>query len=88
VLDGIRKLPTIFCGQKSATKIEPSEDDLVRSNIASFGDDIGRITNYITSMYDVQAQFDPDSEEYKVLDYRIKCGQFAQQNAIRKSGVI
>ncbi len=80
ILDGIRKLPTIFCGQKSATKIEPSEDDLVRSNIASFGDDIGRITNYITSMYDVQAQFEPDSEEYKVLDYRIKCGQKLQQD--------
>ena len=82
VLAGIRKLPTIFCGQKSATKIEPSEDDLVRSNIASFGDDIGRITNYITSMYDVQAQFDSDSEEYKVLDYRIKCGQKLQQDSI------
>lgn len=72
--------PTIFCGQKTATKICPEEEDFIKSNVASFGDEIGKITNYVTSMYDVQAQFDPDSEEYKVLDYRIRCGQKLQQD--------
>ncbi len=62
-----------------------TEDDLARSNVDSFGDDIGRTTNWITSMFDVQAQFSPDSEEYKVLDYRIRCGQLFQQNAIDSS---
>lgn len=70
-------------------KTDVTEDDLVRANIASFGDDIGRTTNYITSMYDVQASFDPESREYKELEYRIMCGQLFQQNCIDKSkGII
>ena len=89
LVDNIRCEPTIFCAQRSGTKIDASEDDLVRANIASFGDDIGKTTNWITSMFDVQAQFDADSEEYKTLDYRIKCGQLYQQNAIDKAkGII
>lgn len=40
-------------------------------------------------MFDVQAQYDKDSPEYQELDYRIKCGQLFQQNAIDKAkGII
>lgn len=75
LVENIRPLPTIFCAQRTAQKIEVTEEDLVQSNIASFGDDIGKTTNWITSMYDVQSLFDKDSDEYKTLDFRIMSGQ-------------
>lgn len=56
---------------------------MIQSNINSFGDDIGKITNRITSMFDVIAQYEKGSPEYEVLDYRIKCGQKYQQDAIK-----
>lgn len=89
LVDNFRPLPTIMCAQRNATKIDITEDALIQSNIDSFGDDIGKTTNWITTMFDVQAQFAPDSEEYKVLEYRIMCGQLYQQNAIDKAkGII
>ena len=89
LVDNIRPEPTVFCAQRSGTKVEVTEDDLVRSNIASFGDDIGRTTNWITSMFEVKSQFEPGTVEYETLDYRIKCGQLYQQNAIDKAkGII
>ena len=84
LVENIRPAPTIFCEQRKAEKRIVTEDDLVASNIASFGDDIGRTTNWITSMFDVQSRFQPDSDEYKVLSYRIMCGQLYQQNCIDK----
>ena len=40
-------------------------------------------------MFDVRARFEKDCPEYKELDYRIKCGQLFQQNAIDKAkGII
>lgn len=89
LLNNVRDLPTIMCVQKKAPKKVFNEDDLVQANIDSFGDDIGMYTNGITSQFDVQSQFNIDSEEYKVLDYRIMCGQLFQQNAIDKAkGII
>jgi len=89
LVDNFRPLPSIMCAQRNATKIQITEDALIQSNIDSFGDDIGKTTNWITTMFDVQAQFSPDSEEYKILDYRIMCGQLYQQNAIDKAkGII
>ena len=85
LVDNIRPTRTIFCAQRKGEKISVGEADLVASNIASFGDDIGRTTNWITSMFDVQSKYPQDSEEYKVLDYRIKCGQLFQQNCIDKA---
>lgn len=79
------ELPALMCVQRKAEKRVPTEADTIASNIASFGDDIGKTTNWITSMFDVRAQFAPDSEEWKILDYRIKCGQLYQQNAIDKA---
>lgn len=77
-----KQLPALMCAQKKAKKCIPTEEDIIRSNIASFGDDIGKITNHITSMFDVIAQYDKGSPEYEALDYRIKCGQKYQQDAI------
>ena len=78
-------LPALMCVQRKAQKKLVSEDDAISSNIASFGDDIGRTTNWATSMYDVRSRFDPDSDEYKILTYRIQCAQLYQQNAIDKA---
>lgn len=89
LVNNLRELPALMCVQRKARKIVPSEDDMIQANIDSFGDDIGKTTNRITSMFDVIAQFQKDSEEYRVLDYRIKCGQLYQQNAIDKAkGII
>ena len=76
------ELPPIQCLQRKATKIIPSEDDIFESNIISFGNAVGAITNRSTSMFEVRERFPKDSEEYKILSYRIKCVQQGQQNSI------
>ena len=84
-----REMPTLMCIQRRAEKKIVTEDDIITSNIASFGDDIGKITNRITTMFEIQSRFDPDSDEYRELDYRINCGQLIQQDAIDKAkGII
>lgn len=86
VLVGKHKvLPTLMCAQRRASKCVPTEADFIRSNIDSFGNDIGQTTNWITSMFEVQAGFDRDSDEYRTLIYRIQCGQLYQQNSIDKA---
>lgn len=81
--------PALCCAQRKAEKKIPTEEDFVRSNINSFGNEIGAITNKTTSMYEVRSKYDKESEEYKTLTYRIQCGQTYQQNAIDKSkGII
>ena len=81
-MDNTRPTLSIHCVQRKAPKIIPTEQDIVQANLLSFGDEIGATTNTITSQIDIQANFKKDSEEYKTLDYRIKCGQLYQQNAI------
>lgn len=80
-----RRLPTIMCIQRKAAKIVPTEEVTIRSNIAAFGNEIGKTTNWVTSMYDVQAGFKPGSREYEELEYRTKVGQLVQQNVIDKT---
>lgn len=82
LVNKLRDVPAIVCVQKKAAKQVIDEDALVLSNTNGFGNDIGAITNRVTAMYDLQATYDTESEEYKVLDYRIKCGQLLQQNCI------
>lgn len=77
--------PALMCAQRRAEKCIPCEEDFIKSNIDSFGNEIGQITNYITSMYEVRARFDEGSPEFDTLSYRIKCGQLYQQNAIDKA---
>jgi hypothetical protein len=79
------ELPALMCAQRRATKKVPTEDDFIRSNIESFGNDIGKTTNWITSMFEVQSNYKPSDPEYQVLEYRIRCGQLYQQNTIDKA---
>lgn len=85
LVENVRPTLTVMCVQRKGVKCIPQEADLVKANIASFGDDIGRTTNWITSMYDVQARFPRDSHEFEILEYRIISGQLFQQNAIDKA---
>ncbi len=85
----LNPLPAIMCAQRKADKRVSVETDFIRSNIDSFGNDIGKTTNWITSMYEVQSRFKRGSAEYNELEYRIKCGQLYQQDAIDKAkGII
>lgn len=79
------KLPALMCVQRKAVASIPTEADFIKSNMDSFGNDIGSTTNKITSMYAVRSNYPADSEEYRVLSYRIQCGQLFQQNAIDKA---
>lgn len=89
LMNNTKDTPSILCVQRKAEKQNITEDLLVLANKNSFGDEIGAITNRITAMFDVQSQFDKDSKEYAILDYRIKCGQHYQQNCIdRTKGII
>ena len=82
-------LPTIICLQKRAPKMIPTEQDIIKANKLAFNDDIGTITNRVTSMFAVQSRFKPGDKEYEELQYRIMCGQNYQQNSIdRAKGVI
>lgn len=78
---------TIICVQRKANKIVPSESAIIEANKLAFNDDIGTITNFVTSMFEVQAGYDKHSAEYKSLAYRIMCGQQAQQNSIDQFGL-
>jgi hypothetical protein len=89
LVNNLKELPALMCVQRKASKKIVTEEDVIQANIDSFGDDIGKTTNWITSMFDVQSQFEKGSPEYEELDYRIKCGQLFQQNAIDKAkGII
>lgn len=75
-------LPAIFCVQRKGEKKIVTTEDIIKANKGSFGDMIGHTTNIITAQICLQAHFPKDSEEYKVLEYRILCGQLFQQNCI------
>ena len=85
LIENTKELPAVVCVQRKAPKCVPTEDDIMQSNINSFGNAVGEVTNKITSMFEVQARYEKDSREYRILDYRIKCGQLYQQNAIDKT---
>lgn len=81
--------PTILCVQRKAEKKISSEEDIIQANKLAFNDDIGIVTNHVTSMFEVQAGFSPDTPEYETLSYRIMCGQLYQQNVIdRAKGIV
>lgn len=85
ILRRLEDLPALVCAQRRAEKRISTDEDFIQSNIDSFGNEIGQTTNYVTSMYEVRSGFDPGSEEYGILSYRIRCGQTYQQNAIDKA---
>lgn len=89
LVDKIENKPPIVCGQKKADKVIITEDALRESNGMGFGDEIGAITNRITTMFDIMEQYEPRSAEREMLQYRIMCGQKYQQDAIdRIKGII
>lgn len=80
LVDRHKKTPTLMCAQRRATKKVVTEEDVIRSNIESFGNDIGKTTNWITSMFEVRSHYDHDDGRSQELGYRILCGQLYQQN--------
>lgn len=85
ILRNTENLPTIISIQGKAPKTIPTEADVITANKLAFNDKIGQITNVVTAMYDVRAQYPKDSAEYKELTYRIKCGQHLQQGEIDRA---
>ena len=89
LLETFQYKPTLMCMQDSVPKKVPTEEDYIKSDINGFGDSIGSVTNKATNMISLREQFDPDSEEYKRLTYRISTMMNYQQNAIdRIKGVV
>lgn len=89
LLEAFRYKPTLMCVQSKTKKKIPQEADFVASEIAGFGDTIGTITNFATNMISLRDKFNADSDEYKVLSYRIDTMMNYQQNAIDKiKGVV
>jgi hypothetical protein len=83
-------IPALFCPQKNAKKIVVDEDtEVIKANKAGFGSKIGSITNRITAMTSLMANYEPGSQEYETLRYRTQCGQKLQQEEIDKAkGII
>lgn len=78
-------LPALRCIQRKADKKIITEEDLIESNLKGFGSQIGQITNRCTAITSLMANFDKNSEEYKILKYRTQCFQNGQQNEIDKA---
>ena len=78
-------LPALNCIQTKAPKKIVTDVDVIASNKAGFGSKIGSITNKITAMTSLMANYEISSEEYKVLKYRTQCGQALQQREIDKA---
>ena len=78
-------LLALNCIQTKAPKKVVTDEDVIVSNKAGFGSKIGSITNKITAMTSLMANYDKDSDEYEVLRYRTQCGQALQQREIDKA---
>ena len=89
LLDTFQYKMTLMCVQSNTVKKVPTEDDFIASEINGFGDSIGSITNRATNMISLREKFEKDSDEYKLLSYRIDTMMNYQQNAIdRIKGVV
>lgn len=79
-------IPALFCPQKNAQKVVINGDEeIIKANKAGFGSKIGSITNRITAMTSLMANYEPGSREYETLRYRTQCGQKLQQEEIKIS---
>lgn len=89
IVSKTRNERTIMCVQRKAEKVVPTEIDIIKANKLAFNDDIGTVTNHVTSMIEVQSGYKKGTPEYEELSYRIMCGQLYQQNTIdRAKGII
>lgn len=84
LVDNIRDVLPIQCLQSKAQKCVPGEKEFINANVLGFGDEIGTVTNRITSQTELQSLFQPGTHEYEELQYRITAGQHVQQNCIDK----
>lgn len=89
LLRNYKPLPALNCIQYNASKVCVNEDDVILANKRGFGSKIGSITNRITAMTSLMANYEPGSREYETLRYRVQCGQAQQQAEIDKAkGII
>lgn len=79
-----KSLPAIECVQSNAKKVIVNEGEIRKTNKNGMGNQVGTITNYITSMTEVLSHFKKNSNEYQILEYRIECGQLFQQAELDK----
>ena len=68
----------------NAKKVIVNEGEIRKTNKNGMGNQVGTITNYITSMTEVLSHFKKNSNEYQILEYRIECGQLFQQAELDK----
>ena len=80
-----KNLPALNCIQYNASKVVVTEADVIKANKNGFGSKIGSITNRITAITSLMANYDPGSTEYEILRYRTQCGQALQQEEIDKA---
>ena len=80
-----KPLPALNCIQYNASKVHVEEDDVILANKRGFGSKIGSITNRITAMTSLMANYEHGSKEYETLRYRTQCGQAQQQAEIDKA---
>jgi hypothetical protein len=78
-------LPALNCIQYNASKKVVTEADVIKANKDGFGSKIGSITNRITAITSLMANYEPGSVEYETLRYRTQCGQALQQEEIDKA---
>lgn len=85
LLNNTKETLPLVCVQKKAEKHKITDDLLMKANGLSFGDEIGTITNRATAMFDLLSQYDENSDEYKILMYRIMCSVHLQQATIDRT---
>ena len=82
LLKNQKNLPALNCIQYNASKKVVTEADVIKANKNGFGSKIGSITNRITAITSLMANYKPGSVEYETLRYRTQCGQALQQEEI------
>ena len=85
LLKNQKNLPALNCIQYNASKKVVTEEDVIKANKNGFGSKIGSITNRITAITSLMANYEPGSVEYETLRYRTQCGQALQQEEIDKA---
>ena len=85
LLKNQKNLPALNCIQYNASKKVVTEEDVIKANKNGFGSKIGSITNRITAITSLMANYEPGSVEYEILRYRTQCGQALQQEEIDKA---
>ena len=85
LLKNQKNLPALNCIQYNAAKKVVTEEDVIKANKNGFGSKIGSITNRITAITSLMANYEPGSLEYETLRYRTQCGQALQQEEIDKA---